>query len=181
MATTDASYSHSVLAVVPLSSTKDGDDISTTAGDSSQVAQTVDDDSFTHRLQLETYSVPSAGGGLAHQSASGFGDVSMSHSYSYNESPDTSVGAPAVSAPSTAVQRSLSERIGDFRANPQNWQRVSASAEQARAKAARGGVSIESVYRNPSTGEVLHVHDVFKPSGGQIPKHPPFRDFGKGE
>jgi hypothetical protein len=90
------------------------------------------------------------------------------------------VGGPAVSAPRTAVQRSLSERIADFRANPQNWQRVSASAEHASARAARGGVSVESVYRNPATGEILHVHDVFKASGSQLPKHPSFRDYGKG-
>ena len=86
-----------------------------------------------------------------------------------------------MSVPRTAVQRSLSERIADFRANPQNWQRVSASAEQATARSARGGVSIENVYRNPVTGETLHVHDVFKASGNQIPKHPSFRDFGKGQ
>jgi hypothetical protein len=79
------------------------------------------------------------------------------------------------------VQRSLSERIADFQANPQNWQRVSASAEQATARSAQGGVSVESVYRNPATGETLHVHDVFKPSGSQIPNHPTFRDYGKGQ
>jgi hypothetical protein len=85
------------------------------------------------------------------------------------------------SAAASTVQRSLSERIADFRANPQNWQRVSASAEQAAAKSARGGMSVESVYHNPATGETLHVHDVFKPSGGQIPNHPTFRDYGKGQ
>ena len=37
------------------------------------------------------------------------------------------------------------------------------------------------VYRNPATGETLHVHDVFKPSGGQVPNHPTFRDYGKGQ
>jgi hypothetical protein len=42
------------------------------------------------------------------------------------------------------------------------------------------GVSIEGVYRNSITGETLHVHDVFTPSGGQIPKHPTFRDYAKG-
>ncbi len=86
-----------------------------------------------------------------------------------------------VSAPQTAGARSLAERIADFQANPQGWQRVSASAEQATTRAARGGVSIESVYRNPTTGETLHVHDVFRPSGAQIPNHPTFRDFGKGQ
>jgi S-adenosylmethionine hydrolase len=44
----------------------------------------------------------------------------------------------------------------------------------------RGGVSSESVYHNPTTGETLHVHDVFRPSGAQIPNHPTFRDYGKG-
>jgi len=91
------------------------------------------------------------------------------------------VGSFTVSVPQTAVQRSLAKRIADFRSNPQNWQRVSASAEQAKARSARGGVSIENVYRNAATGETLHVHDVFKASGGQIPKHPSFRDFGKGQ
>jgi len=86
-----------------------------------------------------------------------------------------------VSVPRTAVQRSLSERRADFLANPQSWQRVSACAEQATARSARGGVSIESFYRNPATGETLHVHDVFKASGSQLPKHPSFRDFGKGQ
>jgi hypothetical protein len=41
-----------------------------------------------------------------------------------------------VSAPRTAGARSLAERIADFQANPQGWQRVSASAEQATARAA---------------------------------------------
>jgi hypothetical protein len=87
---------------------------------------------------------------------------------------------PKYNGPKSAiVQRSLSQRIVDFRANPQNWERVSASAEKSTG--AKGGVSIESVYRNSTTGETLHVHDVFKPSGGQIPKHPTFRDYGKGE
>jgi hypothetical protein len=86
-----------------------------------------------------------------------------------------------VSVPRTAVQRSFSERVADFQANPQNWQRAAASAEQATSRAGRGGVSVENLYRNPVTGETLHVHDVFKPSGAQIPKHPTFRDYGKGE
>jgi hypothetical protein len=85
------------------------------------------------------------------------------------------------SVPQTSAQRSLSARITDFQANPQNWQRTSASAEQATSRSARGGVSVESVYRNPVTGETIHVHDVFKPAGTQIPNHPTFRDFGKGE
>jgi hypothetical protein len=41
-----------------------------------------------------------------------------------------------VSAPRTAGARSLAERIADFQANPQGWQRVSASAEQATTRAA---------------------------------------------
>jgi hypothetical protein len=77
--------------------------------------------------------------------------------------------------------RSLSARIADFRTNPGNWERVYAGAGRATSRNARGGVSIESVYRNRVTGETLHVHDVFTPSGAQIPKHPTFRDYGKGD
>lgn len=75
--------------------------------------------------------------------------------------------------------RSLSDRISDFRANPQDWERVSSSAVPSTNRRARGGVSIENVYRNKTTGETIHVHDVFDSSGNQIPKHPSFRDFGK--
>lgn len=82
-----------------------------------------------------------------------------------------------ICAPNTV--RSLSDRISDFRANPQNWERVSSSAAQSTNRRVRGGISIESVYRNKQTGETLHVHDVFDSSGGQIPKHPSFRDYGK--
>ncbi len=76
--------------------------------------------------------------------------------------------------------RSLSERIADFQKNPQNWERTAASAERATGKAAKGGVSVESTYTNKVTGETLHVHDVFKPSGSQIPNHPTYRGYGKG-
>jgi RHS repeat-associated protein len=88
-----------------------------------------------------------------------------------------SVGTTAASNPETQnTLRALSERITDFKTNPQNWLRMSASAEQARVK---GGVSIESVYTNTKTGETLNVHDVFTAIGNQIDNHPTFRDYGK--
>jgi hypothetical protein len=57
---------------------------------------------------------------------------------------------------------------------------VSTSAEQATARSAKGGISLETTYRNKITGEVIHIHDVYKSSGAQIPNHPSYRDFGKG-
>lgn len=75
--------------------------------------------------------------------------------------------------------RPLVECIADFKATPQDWQRVSTSAESATARSAQGGVSIESTYQNIKTGETIHVHDVYRPSGNQIPNHPTFRDYGK--
>ena len=63
---------------------------------------------------------------------------------------------------------------------PQNWGRNSASVELATGRAAKGGVGIESTYTNKITGETIQVHDVYKPSGNQIPNHPTFRDYGKG-
>jgi len=71
--------------------------------------------------------------------------------------------------------RSLSERIADFRENPQNWQRISASAEPATARSARGGVSIESVYQNPATGgnapcpRCLHIFRKANPRTSDVP------------
>lgn len=82
-------------------------------------------------------------------------------------------------APNTPKLGSLSNKIKDFKANPKNWQRTSASASQSTKKGAKGGVSIESTYKNVKTGETINVHDVFRPSGQQIPKHPTFRDYGK--
>jgi RHS repeat-associated protein len=76
--------------------------------------------------------------------------------------------------------RSLSDRIRDFQQNPKDWVRVSTSAEQATARSAKGGISLETTYRNKITGEVIHIHDVYKSSGAQIPNHPSYRDFGKG-
>lgn len=76
------------------------------------------------------------------------------------------------------VVRPLAERRADFLLNPHNWERTAAFAEQARS--VRGGVSVESTYTNAITGETIHVHDVFKSSGGQIRNHPTFRDYSKG-
>ena len=93
--------------------------------------------------------------------------------------------------PGWATQKSVGEDIIDsrplffpdpfssFRQNPTDWERASATAERATARRARGGVSVESVYVNKNTGETLHIHDVFNPSGAQIPNHPTFQDFGK--
>ncbi|MBL4886457.1 MAG: hypothetical protein JKY95_18255 [Planctomycetaceae bacterium] len=80
---------------------------------------------------------------------------------------------------SKGIIRSLSDRISDFRANPQNWERVSSGVVESTSRRAKGGVSIESVYRNKQTGETLHVHDVFDSAGKQIDKHPSFRNSGK--
>jgi hypothetical protein len=75
------------------------------------------------------------------------------------------------------LNRSLSQRIADFRANPQNWESVGVTASPSRS--APGGISLESTYRHSMTGETIHVHDVYKPSGVQIPKHPSYRNYGK--
>jgi arylsulfatase A-like enzyme len=60
----------------------------------------------------------------------GYGDLGC-HGSPFIETPHIDV-----SAPRTAGARSLAERVADFQANPQGWQRVSASAEQATARAA---------------------------------------------
>jgi hypothetical protein len=89
-------------------------------------------------------------------------------------------GRAGITYPSGQVQaRSLAERIADFKANPQNWKRAAASAERATGGSARGGVSVESTYTSKLTGETIYVHDVYRPSGNQIPGHPTYRDYGK--
>jgi hypothetical protein len=73
--------------------------------------------------------------------------------------------------------RSLSQRIADSRANPRTWEQIAVSASPSRS--APGGISLESTYRNSVTGETIHVHDVYKASGAQIPTHPSYRNYGK--
>ncbi len=76
--------------------------------------------------------------------------------------------------------RPQSERIADFQNSPQNWERTSASGERATGRKAKEGVSVESEYTNKVTGETIHVHDVFKPSGKHTPNHLTYRDYAKG-
>ena len=68
--------------------------------------------------------------------------------------------------------RTVSALLSDFRSNPGNWIRVSASATSATSRRARGGVSVTSIYRHKTTGETFVLHDVFTQSGASIPKHP---------
>jgi hypothetical protein len=84
--------------------------------------------------------------------------------------------APAT--PKTQVRpKTHSERITDIKGNPQNWQRVYTGAEKATSVRAKGGISIDSIYRNKITGDAIRVHDVYKVSGSQLKYHPTYKEF----
>ena len=62
------------------------------------------------------------------------------------------------------------ELVKDFTQTPQNWERIKSQAIQTTKKGQKGGVSIESVWRNKQTGEMLYTHEAFGPSGKSL--HP---------
>ena len=94
------------------------------------------------------------------------------------------VAAPAVAASRAlssppAVPRSLSERIVDFKAHPEDWELTAVGASRSRSYP--GGINLENSYVNKRTGEILHTHDLYDKNLKSVPKHPSFRNYGKSE
>jgi hypothetical protein len=69
--------------------------------------------------------------------------------------------------------QSLKETLGTGRGP---WQQASAHAEEATAKAYRGGTSIEEVFVNPQSGERIVHHTVVR---GEEVLHETFRPYAK--
>jgi hypothetical protein len=78
----------------------------------------------------------------------------------------------SVSVPRTAGPRPFGELVGDFRANPGNWEPVSIHPERAISVRGHGGVSEQISYRNTQTGETIWRHRITDAKGRVIDDHP---------
>lgn len=73
--------------------------------------------------------------------------------------------------------RPFRELQADAEANPSDWRVVSAHAEAATGKRAKGGTSLQEILVNVKTGERIVRHTVLSPSGRVLEEH--FRPYYK--
>jgi RHS repeat-associated protein len=64
----------------------------------------------------------------------------------------------------------FNDLIKDFKANPQNWERIESQISQTTRLGQQGGVNVESVWQNRITGDRIATHEAFGPAGKSI--HP---------
>lgn len=71
-----------------------------------------------------------------------------------------------------AFARRLGEHVADIEANPANWKRVSAHAEEATRKGARkAGASVQEVFENRDNGTRIVRHTVLDDKGRVVEQH----------
>ena len=69
-----------------------------------------------------------------------------------------------------ASSRPHSILVDEFHNNPGDWERVWSNAAPGAGRKTRGGVSLESMWRNKQTGEMLSTHEAFDRVGNEIHK-----------
>jgi len=77
------------------------------------------------------------------------------------------VPGPAAARTAPRPHRDL---VADFRTRPQDWERTGAQVGETPSGQHRGGVNIETQWRNTLTGEELSVHEAWRPDGTSV--HP---------
>jgi len=69
--------------------------------------------------------------------------------------------------------RTQAELVKDFTQNPDNWKRLKSQISQTTRSGQKGGVNIESIWKNNETGETVSTHEAFGPSGKSLhPENP---------
>jgi len=74
-------------------------------------------------------------------------------------------------------ERPFAERLKSIQNEPDLWEKDSAHAEPASNRKARGGVSVQEIWRNTTTGETIAKHEIYSKDGRVIHSH--FRPAAK--
>lgn len=71
-----------------------------------------------------------------------------------------------------ARQRTFREKLADYECEPDQWETVATHSDKASRKGARRhGTSVQQIYKNKNTGELIVRHTVIDNTGRTVDDH----------